>query len=101
MDSILTFLFISAFVLIYLIQFKSIKFTRKNIINNIVKNHLEKIKSHFNDPDLRYINYDYELGYTDTIDPEVKKKLTRFLLNKGFKIKYNESSSGRTNIEIK
>ena len=101
MDSIAAFLFITIIIIIHLIYFNSVRFNRKNTINGIVRNHLKRIKSHFNDPDLRYMDYDYELGYTDSIDTEVKKKLTQFLLNRGFKIKYNETKSGHSIIEIK
>lgn len=96
-DLILLILFIYYLIIIY---YKFIRFSRKNIINKIVKNHITKIKSYFNDSNLKYIDYVLDLGQTVLIDSEVVRKLEKFIVNRGFKAKCIESRDGHTIIEI-
>lgn len=96
-DLILLILFICYLIIIY---FKFIRFSRKNIINKIVKNHITKIKSYFNDVNLKYIDYELDLGQTILIDSEIVKKLGKFIVDRGFKAKCVESRDGHTIIEI-
>lgn len=83
----------------YTIYWRCFRFNRNQLLNKIVKDHLNRIKEGMlND---RYIDYKYEIGHTNSIDNQIIEKIMNYLINKGFVVNVIFELDERTYLTIK
>lgn len=88
--------------LIIIVYCRFFRFTKKSVINKIIRNHLKYLKnSLINNDNTHTSKIEYCLGNTNKIDDNVFIKLKEILANKGFDVKIVHDKNEYSYLTIK